>query len=342
MKESILKILNAIEAEIEKISTLNALNQLKAQYLGKSSELSKLLASLKDLDVDAKKEGGKLLNEAKGKISELIESQRLSIQNDIETAQLENGTIDVGLPGRSVPQSGSLHPLTLTRRKVINVFSKMGFGLTFGPEVESDYYNFEALNFPSDHPARDMQDTLFIDSSRVMRTHTSPVQVRLMEHQAPPIQVLAPGRVYRNDHDDTHSPVFHQIEGLCVASDVNFSDLKGTLEAFVREIFGNNIRTRFRPSFFPFTEPSAEMDVEWEDGWLEILGCGMVDPNVFNAVNEKWIARGDTPVYDPEKISGFAFGLGIERIAMLLYGIKDIRWFYENDLVFLKQFSWGQ
>ena len=276
---------------------------------------------------ELRKEFEDLLNEKQG-LLEVLEVQ----------AQVNQNVIDTTLPGYT-SYRGSNHPLTLVEKQILRVFQSLGFSIEEGPDIETDYYNFEALNFPPNHPARDMQDTFFVSDGRVLRTHTSPVQIRTMEKVKPPVQIIVPGRVYRHDSDMTHSPVFHQIEGLCVGPGICFADLKGLLETFVKNIFGSKAKTRFRPSFFPFTEPSAEMDVMGPHGhWMEILGCGMVDPNVFESVSGAWKKQGQTSPYVYPDITGFAFGLGIERIAMILYGIQDIRLFYENDVRFLRQF----
>ncbi|HEY5497051.1 MAG TPA: phenylalanine--tRNA ligase subunit alpha, partial [Syntrophales bacterium] len=267
-------------------------------------------------------------------IDEALEKLKASRKDDV----LLKETIDVTLPGRAVGL-GHLHPVTRVSQEICRIFARMGFNVVEGPEVETDYYNFEALNIPKDHPARDMQDTFYVEDNIVLRTHTSPVQIRTMEKMKPPVRILSPGRVYRPDSDVSHTPMFHQIEGLMVDRGVTFGDLKGTLTYFLRQIFGEDILLRFRPSFFPFTEPSAEVDIKCvmcggkgcrvcgQSGWLEILGSGMVDPAVFENVG-----------YDPEEVTGFAFGLGVERIAMLKYGISDIRLFFENDWRFLEQF----
>jgi phenylalanyl-tRNA synthetase alpha chain len=278
---------------------------------------------------------GKMANQIKGKLSKRIEA----VREDIAGATAAQGTFfDVTLPGRK-PLLGSLHPITLIIKEVCGILTRMGFRVVKGPNVEVDYYNFEALNLPKDHPARDMQDTFYVSENIVLRTHTSPIQIRVMETQKPPVSIIAPGKVYRRDSDVSHTPMFHQVEGLLVDRDVSFGDLKGTLTSFLHEMFGSNTKLRFRPSFFPFTEPSAEVDIQCvicggegcrtcsHTGWLEILGSGMVDPAVYGFVN-----------YDAELYSGFAFGMGIERIAMLKYGIDDIQLFFRNDMRFLSQF----
>jgi phenylalanyl-tRNA synthetase alpha chain len=311
---------------------------VKTKYLGRKGLLTGLLRNIAQVPEHEKPLFGKLCNELKNSLNARIDTaiQQLANRNKEEIVLKEK--IDVTLPGSSV-KCGRIHPVVQVRREICSVFASFGFSIVEGPEIELDYYNFEALNIPKDHPARDMQDTFYIDDNIVLRTHTSPVQVRIMEKVRPPLRILSPGKVYRRDSDVSHTPMFHQIEGLLVDKGVTFGDLKGILTAFLKKIFGEGTVLRFRPSFFPFTEPSAEVDiccvmcggngcrVCGQSGWLEILGSGMVDPAVFQNVN-----------YDSEEYSGFAFGLGLERIAMLKYGISDIRLFFENDIRFLKQF----
>ncbi len=320
------------------VSDTRALNELRTRVLGRKGELTGLLRSLKDFDAQQRSVIGKLANEIKQDLEAQFDSRENLFVEDQEQKELEKDSIDITLPGRRF-QLGRLHVLNKVTSELIEVFRGLGFQLAEGPEVELDYYNFEALNIPKDHPARDMQDTFYFSENVVLRTHTSPVQIRTMEKTEPPVRIICPGKVYRRDADITHSPMFMQIEGLWVDRDVSLSDLKGVLTAFVHEYFGTNIALRFRPSFFPFTEPSAEVDIQCvicggagcrtcsSTGWLEILGSGMVDPALYGFVD-----------YDPEIYSGFAFGMGIERIAMLKYGIPDIRSFYENDVRFLRQF----
>jgi phenylalanyl-tRNA synthetase alpha chain len=281
---------------------------------------------------------GALANTVKEEIEALFESRLLELREVEIARRLASERIDVTLPGRRI-YAGSKHPITLVTEEIVEIFSSLGFGVEEGPEIENDFYNFEALNMPKDHPARDMQDTFYISDDVVLRTHTSPVQIRTMLKQAPPVRVIAPGTVYRRDSDITHSPMFHQIEGFLVDRNVSFGDLKGILTTFLAQFFGKGIDVRFRPSFFPFTEPSAEVDIQCvicggkgcrvckNSGWLEILGSGMIDPEVFKSVD-----------YDAKAYSGFAFGMGLERLAMLKYGVNDLRLFFENDLRFLKQF----
>jgi phenylalanyl-tRNA synthetase alpha chain len=311
---------------------------VRTKYLGRKGLLTALLRNIAQVPDDEKPLFGKRCNEVKEILNSKIEDilQKLSIRKKENSLLKEK--IDVTLPGRAV-RRGRIHPVIQVRREICTIFASFGFSVVEGPEIELDYYNFEALNIPKDHPARDMQDTFYIEENIVLRTHTSPVQVRIMEKIKPPVRILSPGRVYRRDSDVSHTPMFHQIEGLLVDKGVSFADLKGILTAFLKKIFGNDTTLRFRPSFFPFTEPSAEVDIRCvmckgsgcrvcgQSGWLEILGSGMVDPAVFQNVG-----------YDSEEYTGFAFGLGLERIAMLKYGVSDIRLFFENDIRFLKQF----
>jgi phenylalanyl-tRNA synthetase alpha chain len=293
---------------------------------------------MKDVPTQDRPKMGVMINEVKTFVEELFDNKSHEIKEEKKKRAIAEEKIDVTLPGRTLPV-GSKHPVSQVMEEIVTIFERMGFEVAEGPEIETDYYNFEALNIPKNHPARDMQDTFYISEDIVLRTHTSPVQIRVMERQEPPIKIIAPGRVYRCDSDVSHTPMFHQIEGLLIDKDITFGDLKGVLTEFLRLVFGEGIGVRFRPSFFPFTEPSAEVDIECvicsgqgcrvckESGWLEILGCGMVDPEVFKGVN-----------YDPQIYSGFAFGMGIERITMLKFGINDIRLFFENDVRFLRQF----
>ncbi len=304
--------------------------QFRIQILGSKGELKTLFAGIREVPNDRKKEFGQLVND----IKQLAEQKLASWQEQFATTQKQQGPgIDLTRPVVQ-GQPGSRHPLSLIRNDIIRIFERIGFTVAEGPEVEDDWHNFTALNLPQDHPARDMQDTFFLrhNPDMVLRTHTSPVQIRYMEQHRPPIRIISPGRVFRVDNDSTHSPVFHQVEGLYIAKGVSFAELKQTLYYFVNEMFGEGTNIRFRPSFFPFTEPSAEMDIAWEkDGkpaWMEIMGCGMVDPNVLENCK-----------IDPDIYTGYAFGMGVERIAMLKYGIRDIRLFYENDIRFLQQFT---
>lgn len=314
---------------------LKAVEALRVRFLGRKGELTALFKALGRVEAERRPAVGKILNEVKARLEALLEE---AVQRAKEHASREGDRLDVTAPGRR-PMRGRLHPITQTAMEIAAIFNRLGFETVEGPEVELDYYNFEALNIPKDHPARDMQDTFYVSEDVVLRTHTSPLQVRTMERKKPPIKVIAPGKAYRCDSDVTHSPMFHQVEGLMVGHGVSFGDLKGVLTVFVHQMFGPDVGLRFRPSFFPFTEPSAEVDIQCvickgsgcrvcsQSGWLEILGSGMVDPEVFKMVG-----------YDPEEVTGFAFGMGIERIAMLKYGINDLRLFFENDLRFLRQF----
>jgi phenylalanyl-tRNA synthetase alpha chain len=325
-------------AELETAKTEDQFLLIRTKYIGRKGLLTGLLRNIAQVPDAEKPLFGKLSNQLKNllntKIEEALQGQAIRKKEDV----LLKEKIDVTLPG-SLIKCGRIHPVIQVRREICAIFASFGFSVVEGPEVELDYYNFEALNIPKDHPARDMQDTFYIEDNIVLRTHTSPVQVRIMEKIKPPLRILSPGKVYRRDSDVSHTPMFNQIEGLLVDKGVSFGDLKGILTSFLKKIFGESTTLRFRPSFFPFTEPSAEVDIRCvmcggsgcrvcgQSGWLEILGSGMVDPAVFQNVN-----------YDSEEYSGFAFGLGLERIAMLKYGISDIRLFFENDIRFLKQF----
>jgi phenylalanyl-tRNA synthetase alpha chain len=338
VRENIEKIETVASGEIDGASSINELEAVKVKYLGRKGQLQDLLKQLPGLDGSERPAAGKLVNELKNKLQERIDTKIKALSLEGTQRRLQSEKIDITLPGTGIIR-GRLHPITKTFEEVKEIFTRIGYSIAEGPDIETNWYNFEALNFPPEHPAIDMQATFFVEKGCLLRTHTSPVQIRVMEKQAPPISIIMPGRVYRCDADVTHSPVFHQVEGLVVDRNISFADLKGTLTYFYHEMFGSERKVRFRPSFFPFTEPSAEVDVECiicsgvgcrvckNTGWLEILGAGMVDPNVFKNVG-----------IDAEKFSGFAFGMGIERIAMLKYGISDIRLFYENDLRFLKQF----
>jgi phenylalanyl-tRNA synthetase alpha chain len=338
MKERLENLLNEATKLIAGITDEKALADARTRILGRKGELTQILRSLKDLPSEERAAVGQLANRIKTDLEATFDKAEASVQERIEREKLASEFVDVTLPGRRF-MPGRTHILNRVADELIEVFSGLGFQLAEGPEVELDYYNFEALNIPRDHPARDMQDTFYFSENVVLRTHTSPVQIRTMEKQKPPVRVICPGKVYRRDADITHSPMFMQIEGLWVDKGISFADLKGVLTAFVHVYFGEGIGLRFRPSFFPFTEPSAEVDIQCvicggtgcrtcsQTGWLEILGSGMVDPELYSFVN-----------YDPEVYTGFAFGMGVERIAMLKYGIPDIRTFYENDMRFLTQF----
>jgi len=309
-----------------------ALDQVRVQYLGKKGELTQQLKSLGKLSAEERPAAGAKINEAKQQVQDAITIKRTMMAADALSKQLAEESIDVTLPGRA-QVNGGLHPVTMTIERIENFFSQIGFSVAQGPEIEDDYHNFEALNIPAHHPARAMHDTFYFGDGTLLRTHTSGVQVRTMEKQQPPIRIICPGRVYRCDSDQTHSPMFHQIEGLLVDDNISFADLKGILHNFLNVFFERDLQVRFRPSYFPFTEPSIEVDIGYqgEDGeqkWLEVLGCGMVHPKVFEHSG-----------IDTEKYTGFAFGMGVERLAMLRYGVKDLRMFFENDLRFLVQFS---
>ncbi|MCE5286746.1 MAG: phenylalanine--tRNA ligase subunit alpha [Pelosinus sp.] len=327
-------------AELQDASDMEKLTEIRVKYLGKKGSLTSLLKGLGSLSPEERPRVGQLVNVVRAAMEEALTAKTEAIKEAALEKRLASEKIDVTLPGRKAA-IGHKHPVTLTMNRIKEIFMRMGFSIEEGPEIEQDYFNFEAMNLPKDHPARDMQDSFYITEEFLLRTHTSPVQARTMQKTEPnqPIRIISPGKVFRRDYDATHSPMFHQVEGLVVDKNVSFSDLKGTLEMFVHEMFGDNVGVRLRPSFFPFTEPSAEVDISCVmchgqgcrvcsgTGWLEILGSGMVHPHVLEMSG-----------YDPNKVSGFAFGMGVERIAMLVYGIDDLRLFYENDLRFLRQF----
>ena len=328
------------ESAIESADSLSDLDQLRVQYLGKKGKLTELLKGLGKLPAEERPQAGQEINKSKQALNKRIDERRLQLEKEQVAARLAAETVDVTLPGRRQSQGG-LHPVTRTVQRISALWNQLGFTVAEGPEVEDDYHNFEALNIPAHHPARAMHDTFYFDAHKLLRTHTSPVQIRVMEKEAPPLRVIAPGRVYRCDSDLTHSPMFHQVEGLVVDEQVTFADLKGALDQFLQAFFEQeDLKTRFRPSYFPFTEPSAEVDIQCvmcggegcrvcsHTGWLEVMGCGMVHPEVFRHVG-----------IDTEKYAGYAFGLGVERLAMLRYGVNDLRLFFENDLRFLRQFS---
>jgi len=331
-------VADAAVAEIASAADSGQLEALRVQYMGKKGELTELLKSIGTLAPEERAGFGQSVNVAKDAVREALDARRQKLESASMDEALAGETIDVTLPGRAV-DGGGIHPITRSTRRITEIFNKLGFEVAAGPEIEDDFHNFQALNIPPDHPARAMQDTFYFDEQVVLRTHTSPVQIRYMEENEPPISVIAPGRVYRVDSDVTHSPMFHQVEGLVVDTDITFGDLKGVLAHFVRHFFEQDLDLRFRPSYFPFTEPSAEVDISCvfcagkgcrvcsHTGWLEILGCGMVHPEVFRNVG-----------IDNEKYTGYAFGLGIERVTMLRYGVDDLRLFFENDLTFLGQF----
>lgn len=325
--------------QLADVKDLNQLDHIRVQYLGKKGEFTLQTKALGQMDPEQRRSVGQVINDARNAFQEKLEQCKFSLENAALAERLAREKIDVTLPGRGQTVAG-LHPVSTTLRRITQIFASVGFTVVEGPEIEDDYHNFEALNIPSTHPARAMHDTFYFDAHTVLRTHTSPVQIRVMESEAPPLKVIAPGRVYRCDSDITHTPMFHQVEGFLVDTDVSFADLKGVVYEFLRAFFEKDIQVRFRPSYFPFTEPSAEVDIECvmcqgegcrvcsHTGWLEVMGCGMIHPEVFKAVK-----------ISSEDYSGFAFGMGVERLAMLRYGINDLRLFFENDLKFLSQFK---
>jgi phenylalanyl-tRNA synthetase alpha chain len=313
-------------------TSLVSIEQMRVELLGKSGAITAELKSLGGMEPEARKARGAEVNRIRDQIAAALSERKATLEAIALDERLSSERIDVTLPGRQIGVGG-IHPITRTLERIVGIFERLGYCVAEGPEIEDDWYNFEALNFPPDHPARTMHDTFYFPDGRLLRTHTSPVQIRVMQQQKPPIRVVMPGKVYRSDSDQTHSPMFHQVEGLVVGEDINFADLKGTLMNFVRAFFEREPKLLFRPSYFPFTEPSADVLMSWEqaDGgerWLEVLGCGMVHPNVLRNCG-----------IDPERYTGFAFGLGVERFAMLRYGVTDLRAFFENDLKFLAQFA---
>ncbi len=330
--DSVNQIIRQALADIEASEALASLDELRVHYLGKKGEITSLLKSLGGMEHEQRKAFGQEVNRAKGEVAQAVAERKKVLEEAALNARLASETIDVTLPGRGQDRGG-LHPVTHTLQRMTDIFSRLGYDIATGPEVEDDFHNFESLNFPPHHPARAMHDTFYFGDGRLLRTHTSPVQIREMLKNGAPIRVIAPGKVYRSDSDQTHTPMFHQVEGLLVGETVTLADLKGVLRSFINAFFEKDLPTRLRPSYFPFTEPSAEMDIGWdkgdgsEPGWLEILGCGMVHPNVLKACN-----------IDSEKYIGYAFGMGVERLAMLRYGVTDLRQFFENDVRFLRQF----
>ncbi|OGW24890.1 MAG: phenylalanine--tRNA ligase subunit alpha [Nitrospirae bacterium GWC2_42_7] len=336
--DELLSIRKSFQDEIEAAEDLTGLQQIKIKYTGKKGLLSAKMKSLSSIPPDKRPAFGSAINEVKNFIEDILTQREVLLKGKDKEKRLQSERLDISLPGKFIP-FGNGHPIVQILEEIKDIFSSMGFDIEEGPEIELDHYNFEALNIPKDHPARDMQDTFYISDDVVLRTHTSPVQIRVMEKRKPPLQIIAPGKVYRCDADLSHTPMFHQVEGLMVDKDISFSDLKGVLELFIHSLFGKDTPVRFRPSYFPFTEPSAEVDIGCifcsgkgcrvckTTGWLEILGSGLVNPKVFEMAG-----------YDPGEYSGFAFGMGVERITMLKYSIDDIRLFYENDLRFLRQF----
>lgn len=340
MKEKLKALREKVVEDLKTVDSLDSLKDLKVQYLGKKGALTQVLRGMGSVIAEERPKIGQMANNVREELEKKINEQLEVLELKNLADKLEKEKVDISLPGR-MPHKGCLHPVTLTTREIKKIFMRMGFEVSAGPEIENDYFNFELMNLAKDHPARDMQDTFYITEEFLLRTHTSPTQARVMqEHKAnEPIKVVVPGRVYRCDYDATHSPMFHQVEGLVLGENISLADLKGTLEVMLKELFGEKVQVRLRPSYFPFTEPSVEVDISCvmcggkgcrvckNSGWLEILGAGMVHPNVLRMSG-----------YDPEKISGFAFGMGVERIAMLKYGIDDLRLFFENDLRFNRQF----
>ncbi|HEY9042535.1 MAG TPA: phenylalanine--tRNA ligase subunit alpha [Rheinheimera sp.] len=317
---------NALQA-VAAATDIPTLETIRVEFLGKKGSITELLKSLGAMDPEQRKQAGAEINELKQKVQDALNTRRDLLQHEQLAAKLAQEQIDVTLPGRTL-ETGGLHPVTRTIERISSFFAELGFEVKHGPEIEDDFHNFDALNIPEHHPARADHDTFYFNPKLMLRTQTSGVQIRTMEQQQPPLRIISPGRVYRNDYDQTHTPMFHQVEGLMVDTNVSFTELKGILHDFLHNFFEEDLQIRFRPSFFPFTEPSAEVDVMGKNGkWLEVLGCGMVHPNVLRSVG-----------IDPEVYSGFAFGMGVERLTMLRYGVTDLRAFFENDLRFLKQF----
>ena len=324
--EKINKLQAQALSEINSASDLKQLDQIRVDYLGKKGRLTEQLKLLGELPIEERPNAGQIINDIKIEIQQALESRKKALACKKLEETIKKGHIDVTLPGRGIERAG-LHPITLISQRIESLFQQIGFEIVDGPEVEDEYHNFEALNIPEHHPARAMHDTFYFGDGRLLRTHTSSVQIRVMKNDSPPFRFIAPGRVYRCDSDMTHTPMFHQVEGLVVDKLVTFSELKGLLINFLEIFFEKELKVRFRPSYFPFTEPSAEVDIEGKDGWFEVLGCGMVHPNVLKNVG-----------IDPEKYTGLAFGMGVERLAMLYYGVDDLRLFFDNDLQFLEQF----
>lgn len=339
MLENLQSLIESARAEIAQRLDLQALEEVRVRLLGKKGEITALLKSLGSMDPEARKQAGAKINEAKEELTKLLDERRAVLEAEKLAAQLAGETVDVTLPGRGQP-IGGLHPVTRVRRRIEQIFRNAGFTIADGPEIEDDWHNFEALNIPANHPARAMHDTFYFGDGRLLRTHTSPVQVRVMQAQQPPVRVIVPGRVYRCDSDMTHTPMFHQVEGLVVDEGITFANLKACLHQFMQALFEKDVKMRLRPSYFPFTEPSAEVDISCvacggsgcrvckQTGWVEVAGCGIVHPNVLRAVN-----------IDPERYTGYAFGMGIDRLTMLRYNVTDIRMYFENDLRFLRQFA---
>jgi phenylalanyl-tRNA synthetase alpha chain len=339
MQNQINQLLAEAKHAITLATNITGIDQVRTQFLGKKGKLTELLKNVGTLPPEQRSSIGQIVNVTKQTLMDLLQEHSDFLQKAVLASKLQNETIDVTLPGRATQSTGTLHPVTRILDRIERLFTSIGFSVMEGPEIEDDYHNFAALNFPPDHPARAMHDTFYFDNGLLLRTHTSPVQIRTMKNHAPPLRIITPGRVYRCDSDHTHTPMFHQVEGLVVDESCTFADLKGILQDFLSQLFERDLKFRFRPSYFPFTEPSAELDIACvmcnakgcrvckQTGWLEVLGCGMVHPNVLEMCN-----------IDSEKYTGFAFGLGVDRLAMLRYGIDDLRKFFENDVRFLQQF----
>jgi|TARA_R110002095_G_scaffold66398_2_gene56327 phenylalanyl-tRNA synthetase alpha chain len=339
VENSLENIVEQAEKELVQADTLAVVEEIRVSYLGKKGVFTRQMKTLGSLSVEERPKVGATINHAKQQFQLLLEQRKSQLESELLNRRLVEETIDVTLPGRG-QAIGGVHPVTRTMRRIEQIFNRIGFEVAMGPEVEDDFHNFEALNIPAHHPARAMHDTFYFDEHTLLRTHTSPVQIRVMENQQPPLKVIAPGRVYRCDSDLTHTPMFHQVEGFVVDKNVNFADLKGVISEFLKAFFEKDVKVRFRPSYFPFTEPSAEVDIECvmcagsgcrvcgQTGWLEVLGCGMIHPEVFNHLK-----------INPDEFTGFAFGMGVERLTMLRYKINDLRLFFENDLKFLRQFN---
>ncbi|WP_163930919.1 phenylalanine--tRNA ligase subunit alpha [Paraferrimonas sp. SM1919] len=327
MQEQLNEIVREGVSAIDNAADLKQLDEIRVNYLGKKGKLTDMMKQMGKLSAEERPAFGQMVNAAKQEVQKSLNARIESLKSEALNAQLAAEQIDVTLPGRKLPMGG-VHPVTRTIERIEEFFGELGFVTKQGPEVEDDFHNFDALNIPEHHPARADHDTFYFNPKVMLRTQTSGVQIRTMEVEQPPLRIISPGRVYRNDYDQTHTPMFHQVEGLMVDKNVNFTELKGVLHDFLRNFFEEDLEVRFRPSYFPFTEPSAEVDVKGKNGWLEVLGCGMVHPNVLRSVG-----------IDPEVYSGFAFGMGVERLTMLRYGVNDLRAFFENDLRFLKQFN---
>ena len=328
MNDRVDDIVRDAQAAIVSAQTLDELDEVRVQFLGRQGRITMESRAIGALAAELRPEAGRRLNDGRQAIRNALDARKSALSADVLRSRLSSERLDVSLPGRG-QSSGGLHPVTRTLERISSLFRAIGFEVVEGPEIEDDYHNFEALNIPAHHPARAMQDTFYFPDGRLLRTHTSPVQIRVMQSRPPPLRIIAPGRVYRCDSDQTHTPMFHQVEGLMVGEDVSFAHLKGILHEFLRRFFeADDLEVRFRPSYFPFTEPSAEIDIRGERGWLEVLGSGMVHPNVLENCG-----------IDSERHTGFAFGMGVERFAMLRYGVDDLRSFFDNDLRFLRQFA---